>query len=80
LQPERLPWQIMSAKPPVIVVTGADSGIGLAIATKFAAAKYRVVLSGIVPKVGKKNVRRLNGLSTGKLERFPRNQVSPITP
>ena len=40
------------AQLPVILVTGADSGIGLAIAQKFAAAGYRVALCGIDRKKG----------------------------
>ena len=51
----------MNAKP-VVIVTGADSGIGLAIARKFAEIEYRVVLSGIASKAGKKNAQAIQKL------------------
>ena len=43
----------------MVIVTGADSGIGLAIARKFADIQYRVVLSGIDTKAGKQNARAI---------------------
>lgn len=52
----------MSNDELVAIVTGANSGIGLAIATKFAEAEYRVVLSGRGPKVGKKNAQAIERL------------------
>jgi NAD(P)-dependent dehydrogenase (short-subunit alcohol dehydrogenase family) len=52
----------MSNDELVAIVTGADSGIGLAIANKFAEAEYRVILSGIAPTVGKKNAQAIERL------------------
>ena len=44
---------------PVAIVTGADSGIGLAIAHKFSETHHRVVLSGINPKAGEKHAQAI---------------------
>jgi NADP-dependent 3-hydroxy acid dehydrogenase YdfG len=43
----------------VAVVTGPDSGIGLAIAQKFVDSGYRVVGSGVRLQAGKKSAREI---------------------
>ncbi|HWP56742.1 MAG TPA: SDR family oxidoreductase [Candidatus Acidoferrales bacterium] len=43
----------------VAIVTGADSGIGLAVARKFSENGYRVVLSGIHPRAGEKRAQAI---------------------
>ena len=42
----------MTITSPVALITGGDSGIGLAIARKFAAAGYRIVICGIDRRMG----------------------------
>lgn len=49
----------MKSEEPVILVTGAGSGIGLAICRKFAQAGYRVVLSGKNLKKGIKTSEKI---------------------
>jgi NAD(P)-dependent dehydrogenase (short-subunit alcohol dehydrogenase family) len=54
----------MPGKPPVILVTGGDSGIGLAIARKFAEHGYRIALCGLDRQKGERAVAILMSAKT----------------
>lgn len=47
---------------PVVLITGGDSGIGLAIARKFAEQSYRVAICGLGRKKGARAVASLRAL------------------
>ena len=46
-------------RPPVLLVTGGDSGIGLGIARKFVEADYRVAIGGLDRRKGHRVVATL---------------------
>jgi NAD(P)-dependent dehydrogenase (short-subunit alcohol dehydrogenase family) len=56
---------IQLKNPPVILVTGGDSGIGLAIAGKFTQEGYRVAIRGLDRRAG---TRALASLASSKHE------------
>lgn len=49
-------------RPPVLLVTGGDSGIGLGIARKFVEADYRVAIGGLDRRKGHRVVATLRAL------------------
>lgn len=50
----------MANNAPVILVTGGDSGIGLAVARKFAAERYRIAICGTDRKKGERALASLH--------------------
>jgi NAD(P)-dependent dehydrogenase (short-subunit alcohol dehydrogenase family) len=59
-----MPWSLfasslMANNVPVILVTGGDSGIGLAVARKFAAERYRIAICGTDRKKGERALASL---------------------